>query len=122
MTTGPGLIMPDCDRQTRLVIEHVIAQGRDLDAVFAQNTQHRIDFIGGQDKISGDRGLAVARRLEVDRLGRTHGLRHGHAGIVHRSGAFQAHLINAAIHLAFGAKRTVDQRRVEFNRRRRRAA
>jgi hypothetical protein len=49
---------------------------------------------------------------EVDRLGRTHGLRHGHAGIVHRPSAILAHLVDAAVHLAFGTERPVDQRRV----------
>jgi hypothetical protein len=76
------------EEQARLVIEHVIVQGRNLDAIVAQNTQHRIDFIGGQDEIPGDRGLAAARRLEVDRFGRAHGVWHGQAGIAHRSGAF----------------------------------
>ena len=43
------------------VIEHVIVQGRDLYVIVAQSPQHRIDFIGGQDEISGDRGLSFAR-------------------------------------------------------------
>src|ERR1700732_1411611 len=35
------------EEQNRLVIEHVIVQGGDLDAIVVQNTQHRIDFTGG---------------------------------------------------------------------------
>jgi hypothetical protein len=65
------------------VVEHVIVQGRDLYVIVAQSPQHRIDFIGGQDEVPGDRRLSVARGLEIDRLGRTPGLRHGYARIGH---------------------------------------
>jgi hypothetical protein len=46
----------------------MIVQGGNLDAIVAQRTQHRIDFIGGEDEIPGDRGLAAAGRREVDCL------------------------------------------------------
>jgi hypothetical protein len=44
-------------------VEHVVMDCRDLDAVIPQRLHYGIDLLRDQQKVAGDRRLAVAGRL-----------------------------------------------------------
>src|SRR5258708_5748939 len=53
------------EEQPRLFVEHVTVDRRNIDAIGAQRPDYRIDFVTRQYKVSGNRRLAAAGRLEV---------------------------------------------------------
>ena len=55
------------EERAGLVVEHVIVDGGHLDAVVAQGFDERIDLARQRHEIAGDRRLAVACRLKIDR-------------------------------------------------------
>jgi hypothetical protein len=74
---GQVIICPEIhEEETWLIVQHVIVDGCHLDAACAQGAQHRIHLGGGENEIAGDRSLAVARGLEVDRFRRSRSDRH----------------------------------------------
>ena len=44
----------------RLLADHVVVQGDDVDARLAQRPQHRLDLVGGHDEVAVHRGELVA--------------------------------------------------------------
>lgn len=57
------------EKQTRLIIEHVIVQRGHFDPMLAQFAENRVDLGRGENEIAGNGGLALACRLEVHRYG-----------------------------------------------------
>src|SRR3954452_3714929 len=53
--------------EPRLLVEHVAVDRRHLDAIGAQLLDHRIDLLASEHEVAGDRRLAAAGRLEIDR-------------------------------------------------------
>ena len=53
------------EEKSRLVVEHMVMQSRDLDAVVAQRPQHRVDLIGRQHKVARDGRLTATRWLKL---------------------------------------------------------
>src|SRR5947209_6324217 len=49
-----------------LLVQHVAVNRRDLDAVRTQGLDDRVDLVGGEHEIAGDRSLAAAGWLEAD--------------------------------------------------------
>jgi hypothetical protein len=62
VVTGPKVD----EERAGLVVEHVIVDGGDLDAVVPQGLDERIGFAGERHEIARDRCLAVAGRLKID--------------------------------------------------------
>src|SRR4051794_31228062 len=52
--------------EARLLTEHVVVHGCNLDTVLAQRLHYRRDFLVGQNEITGDRRLAASERLKID--------------------------------------------------------
>src|SRR5438128_2326093 len=44
---------------SRLLADHVVVQGDDVDVRFAQGPQHRLHFLGGHDEVAIHRGQVV---------------------------------------------------------------
>jgi len=106
------------EEDTRLLRQHMTVQRCNLDAVRPQRFDHWVDFIAGDHEIAGDRSLATARWLEIDRVGRAHRGWHRHAILGNRIAPWHVELIDAAIDRAFGADDLVELRRVEVDCRR----
>src|SRR5215216_3545852 len=60
------------ENQPRLFGQHVTVDRRDLDAMLTQCLDDRVHFLAGKDEITGNRRLAVAGWLEVDRRRHPH--------------------------------------------------
>src|ERR671933_905694 len=103
------------EEEARLLAEHVVVQGRDLDAVLAKRAEHRVHLVGREHEIARDGRLAAPGRLEIDGDRGAHRLRHLYAVIPDRLGAHHAHLIDAAIDLALAAEGLVERRDIEIN-------
>ncbi len=104
------------EEQPGLVVQHMVVDSGDLDAVAAQGADHGVHFLGDEDEVARDGGAGSAQRLEVDRDGRPHGRRRLHAAAVDRLAPRKVVLQDAAVQLALGADRTVDGRNVELGR------
>src|SRR2546422_10978897 len=89
-----------------------------FDAVRQQRFDHRVDFIAGDHEIAGDRSLATARWLEVDRIRRAHRGWPRHATLGNRIAPWHVELIDAAIDRAFGADDLIELCRIEIDCRR----
>src|ERR1700687_1360923 len=91
------------EKETWLFAEHMAVDSGHLDAVLAQGADHRIDLLGGYDKVAGDRRLVAASGLEVDHDGGAHGRRNRLAVLRNRVPARHRELIDAAIDFALHA-------------------
>ena len=87
--------------------------------LLTQRLHDRVHLLGGQHEIAGDRRLAAAGRLKIDRVRRAHAAGIIHAAFPDRLGARNAELIDAAVVRALGAERLVDRGGIEIDRRRR---
>src|SRR5689334_25413056 len=83
----------------------MIVDRRNLDPMVAQRLQDRVYFLRDQHKIAGDRRLATAGRLKIDRISRTHRRRNIHIAVFDRFRARDAELINTAAVRALGTER-----------------
>src|SRR6516225_2191932 len=54
------------EEKTGLLVQHVAVNRRDLDAIRPQCLDHRVDLIGGEHEVAGDRSLAATGWLEPD--------------------------------------------------------
>ena len=70
------------EEQPRLVGQHMVVDGRHLDAVLTQRAQHRVHLIGGQHEVAGRGRLAAVQRLEVDGNARCPWPGHLHATVL----------------------------------------
>ena len=62
------VVRPKMDKErTRLLIDHVIVNRRDLDSAIAQGLDQGLYLACDRDEITGDRGPPIGHRLEIDR-------------------------------------------------------
>src|SRR5205809_8132188 len=101
--------------KTRLLLKHVTVDGRGLNAALAQYFDHIVDFAGQQYKVSGNRGLASASRLEIQCRRQAHGWWNRHAALGDVLCPRHAHLEYATVYLAFVAKRLLNCRSVNLD-------
>src|SRR5262249_37020266 len=102
------------EEEPRLLPEHVAVHGGHFDSIRPQRLHYRIPLGAGQREVAGDRGFAIAGRLEVDRRGNPQGGGRGevHAVLEHRIATGEAKLVDAAIRLSFRADDLIDLRSV----------
>src|SRR6516225_4744327 len=85
----------------RLLANHVIVKGHDLDAALAQSPQHRLHFLGGHDEVTIYCGeLVVPGKRSPGRQDH----RAAHLDLMHGPVARDGHLDHALLGLAFVAE------------------
>src|SRR5207248_6377936 len=91
------------EEQPRLVIEHMVVNRGDLDAVVAQRLHYGVDFLRNQYEVARDCGLASPGGLKVDGVRRTHCLMHIHPAMLDLLRTRDTDLVDAATDLALVA-------------------
>src|SRR5260370_34771581 len=84
------------EEHSRLLVEHVTMDRGDLDVTRPQGADQRVDLVGRHHELAGDRRLALAGRLEIDGIRRSHRCRNIHSALGDRVAARHAELIDPA--------------------------
>src|SRR5262245_13987291 len=100
-----------------LLIKHVTMDCGHLNAVCPKRPDQRIYFIAGDQKVSGDRGVAAAGRLEVDRVGHAGwpGRCEGRTHLRDRVAPWYRKLVDPAVGLSLYSDDLVEHCRVEID-------
>jgi hypothetical protein len=94
--------------RARLVVEHVVVNRGDLDAVVLQGLDERIDLARERHEVTGNGRLAVARRLKVDGDCRAHRAGNRHAVLLDAVRPRHAELIDAVVGAALESYGLID--------------
>src|ERR1700677_2451171 len=85
------------EERARLVVEHVVVNRGDLDAIVLQRLDERIDLARERHEVASNGRLAVARRLKIDGDRRAHRAGNRHAVLLDAVRARHAVLIDPVI-------------------------
>jgi len=104
------------EEEVRLLHEHVIVDGLDLNSMSSKSPDDRVYLITEQNEVPGDRRFASACRLEVDGGRCAHRGWDFHAAIGDLLFTGNTELKDAAFDLACEAQGLLDTLRVEIDR------